>query len=89
MVLTNILTKQGNTPSRLEVTATCTVERQTGGLKITTMDLQVSGSVPGVDQETFARLATEANESCPVSNAFRGNVALTVNARLTEPAGQR
>ena len=89
MVLTNILTKQGNTPSRLEVTATCTVERQTGGLKITTMDLQVGGSVPGVDQETFARLATEANESCPVSNAFRGNVALTVNARLTEPAGQR
>jgi organic hydroperoxide reductase OsmC/OhrA len=50
------------------------------------MDLQVGGVVPGVDQETFSRMADDANGSCPVSNAFRGNVEFTVNARLSEAA---
>jgi osmotically inducible protein OsmC len=86
MVLTNMLTKAGTTPDRLEVTATCTVERQESGLKITTMRLEVGGRVPRVDQETFARTASEAEQACPVSNAIRGNVEVSVTARLTSPA---
>jgi osmotically inducible protein OsmC len=89
MVLTNMLSKQGNTPNRLEVTTTCTVVPRDGGLKITTMDLDVSGDVPGVDQDTFVRLANEANQACPVSNALRGNLEFTVNARLGQAAGSR
>ena len=83
MVLTNMLSKAGNTPDRLEVTATCTVERQEGGLKITTMRLDVGGQVPGVDGDTFARMANEAEQACPVSNALRGNVQMSVNASLS------
>lgn len=87
MVLTNILSKQGTTPNRLEVAATCTVEPQGQGLKITTMRLQVQGDVPGVDQDSFSRIATEASDSCPVSNAIRGNVDISVSAQLQEAAG--
>jgi osmotically inducible protein OsmC len=87
MVLTNMLSKAGNVPNRLEVTATCTVERQEGGLKITTMRLDVRGDVPGVDGDTFARMAQEAEQSCPVSNAIRGNVQVSVNAQVASPAG--
>lgn len=82
MVLTNMLSKAGTVPDQIRTAATCTVERQEGGLKITAMRLQVSGSVPGVDAETFARTAQEANESCPVSNALRGNLEITVEAQL-------
>jgi osmotically inducible protein OsmC len=87
MVLTNMLSQQGNAPQRLDVTATCTVERQGQGLKITTMRLEVQGQVSGVDQDTFSRMAQEAEQACPVSNALRGNVEISVNARVGTAAG--
>jgi len=82
MVLSNLLGKQGKTPERLEVTAVCTVERQEGGLKITTMKLDAKGRVPDLSQEEFTRVAEEGEKSCPVSNALRGNVELSVRAEL-------
>jgi lipoyl-dependent peroxiredoxin len=82
MVLTNMLTKAGTTPERLTVRATCTVERVEGGLKITTMRLDVTGRVAGADAATFSRTAQEAEGSCPVSNALRGNVQISVQATL-------
>jgi osmotically inducible protein OsmC len=82
MVLANMLTQAGTTPERLTVAATCTVERIEGGLKITTMRLDVRGRVDGVDAETFARTAQEAEAACPVSNALRGNLEISVEARL-------
>jgi lipoyl-dependent peroxiredoxin len=85
MVLTNMLSGQGNTPTRLEVTAICTVERQSGGLKITTMDLEVRGEV-GVNEQEFRQIARDADAACPVSNALRGNVEIRVSAELSVPA---
>lgn len=84
MVLSSNLTKRGTKPNRLEVTATCTVEKVPDGLQITTMRLDVAGEVPGVDGGTFQQLAQEAEEGCPVSNALRGNVQISVSARLKE-----
>lgn len=88
MVLSNMLTQQNNTPEQLVVTATCTVERQGGGLKITTMRLDVQGQVQGVDEESFSRLAQEAEQNCPVSNTLRGNVQISVSARLMQSSSQ-
>jgi osmotically inducible protein OsmC len=82
MVLTNMLSSAGTIPDEIQTTATCMVERQEAGLKITAMRLQVQGKVPGVDADTFARTAQEADGSCPVSNALRGNVAISVEAQL-------
>lgn len=87
MVLTNMLSQKGNTPNRLVVSATCTVEKQGEGLKITTIHLDVQGDVPGVDQDTLSRIAQEAEQACPVSNALRGNVRIDVTARVA-PAGR-
>ena len=82
MVLSHLLGQQGKTAERLEVTAVCTVEQQEGGLKITTMKLDAKGRVPGLDQEGFARVAQEGERSCPVTNALRGNVEISVQAEL-------
>ncbi len=84
MVLTNMLSQGGHVPDRLQVTATCTVEKQGEGLKITTMRLDVHGDVSGVDQQTFSRLANEAEQACPVSNALRGNVQISVSAQVAQ-----
>jgi osmotically inducible protein OsmC len=82
MVLTNMLSKAGSTPDEIRTKATCTVDRGESGLKITTMRLEVRGRVPGIDADTFSRTAQEAEEGCPVSNALRGNVSISVQATL-------
>ena len=79
MALSNILAKQGTPPTRVSTSATVTFVPGTG---ITTSALTVEGDVPGVDDATFQKAAEEARDGCPVSGALKGNVALSVDARL-------
>jgi osmotically inducible protein OsmC len=79
MALSNVLAKGGNPPERLEVAATVTFVPGTG---ITTSVLDVTGTVPGLDEAAFRTAADDAKDNCPVSKALRGNVELSVSARL-------
>jgi osmotically inducible protein OsmC len=79
MALSNVLAKGGNPPQRLEVAATVTFVPGTG---ITTSALDVSGTVPGLEEAAFRTAAEDAKDNCPVSKALRGNVDLSVSARL-------
>jgi osmotically inducible protein OsmC len=38
--------------------------------------------VPGITEESFVAVAEDAKENCPVSAALKGNVELSVTARL-------
>jgi lipoyl-dependent peroxiredoxin len=38
--------------------------------------------VPGIDQARFEELARQGEKGCPVSNALRNNVEITVKAEL-------
>lgn len=40
------------------------------------------GDVPSLDAGGFAEAVEAAKEGCPVSNALKGNVAITVQAEL-------
>jgi osmotically inducible protein OsmC len=82
MAFSNTLAKAGHEPTRLHIEAVCTLDRVEGGVKITTMDLQVSGVVPGLDQAGFQQLAEAGEKGCPVSNALRNNVQIRVQATL-------
>lgn len=82
MVLSNLLTQNETPPGTLDVSAVCTLDRVDGALKITEMLLSVSGTVAGVKAADFERLAQEAEQRCPVSNALRGNVNIQVQAQL-------
>ena len=84
MALSGGLTKGGNTPERLHVTAVCTADRVDGALTITNVDLEVTGRVPGLDAEGFEKAANDAKENCPVSRALKGSVQLSVKAHLEE-----
>jgi lipoyl-dependent peroxiredoxin len=81
MSLSNTLGKAGTPPERLEVKATCALDRVEGKLKITTMDLDVKGRVPGIDQAKFEAAAKEAGQGCPVSQALKNNVEIRVHAQ--------
>ncbi len=82
MAFSNTLNTNGTPPERLTVNAVCSLDRTESGLKITAMDLDVRGRVPGLDQAGFEQQAQKAEQGCPVSNALRNNVQITVNAQL-------
>jgi osmotically inducible protein OsmC len=82
MAFSNTLAKNDTPPTRLITTATCVFEVGSGGAKISSMTLAVRGQVVGLDQSQFEELAGEAEAGCPVSNALRNNVSISVNAHL-------
>jgi len=75
--------EQGGTPAtRVATTAACTVEKVGDGFKITKVDLTVRAKVSGIDQAKFQKAAESAKEGCPVSQALKGNVKMTLDAKL-------
>lgn len=82
MAFSHALAQAGTPAERLTVDATAAFEQVEGGFKVTTMDLNVRGKVPGVDQAGFENVARQAEQSCPISNALRNNVPIRLQARL-------
>ena len=80
MALSNTLADGGTPPERLEVDAVCILDDE--ALKITTVNLDVRGTVSGLDQDGFEEAARNAEQVCPVSNALRNNVDIELNASL-------
>ena len=68
--------------TRITTTASCTIDKVGDGFRITSMQLDVRGEVPGIDQAAFQKAAAAAKEGCPVSQALKGNVRMELEARL-------
>lgn len=79
MALANGLAKDDTPPEELQASATVTFVPGTG---ITRSALTVVGRVPGLDAAGFQAAAEAAKDGCPVSGALKGNVELSVEARL-------
>jgi len=82
MALSFGLGNAGTPPERLEVSATVTFEQVDGGWKVVSSALTVRGTVPGLDDAGFKQAADGAKDGCPLSQALKGNVALSVDASL-------
>jgi lipoyl-dependent peroxiredoxin len=81
MSLANLLTESGHPPADLQTTAKVRLEQLDTGFAITNIALAAVGDVPGVDTDTFARLAQQAKDTCPVSRALAGT-EITLEARI-------
>lgn len=79
MSLASNLAKAGTPPTTLDTEATATFVPGEG---FTKMLLKVKADVPGISQDDFAEIAETAKENCPVSQALKGNVAITLEASL-------
>jgi osmotically inducible protein OsmC len=84
MALSHGLAQGGTTAEELRVRAVCTFDKVGDGFRITMMELDVDGRVPGLDAEGFEQAAEAAKEGCPVSQALAGNVEMTVRPRLQQ-----
>ena len=79
MALSHGLAEAGTPPESLSTSATVTFVPGTG---ITKSHLEVEATVPGVDEAGFRAAAEQAKDGCPVSSALKGNVELSLDARL-------
>jgi len=79
MALSNGLSKAGHKPERLNTTAEVEFVPGTG---ITTSTITIRGHIHGISADEFQKLAEEAKDGCPVSQALKGNVQLKLKAEL-------
>jgi osmotically inducible protein OsmC len=79
MALAHGLGGDGHAPEQLTTTATVTFVPGEG---VKSSNLEVAGKVPGVDQAAFEAAAKAAGEECPISQALKGNVEISVDAKL-------
>lgn len=82
MALSFGLANGGTPPAELNVSATVTFDRGDAGWRVVSSALSVRGRVPGLDAAGFQQAAEGARDNCPVSQAIKGNVALSVEATL-------
>jgi osmotically inducible protein OsmC len=82
MAFSNILSKAGTPPTRVEVEVSIGGDKLEAGWTVTHAEIVVRGTVPGATQESFADAADQAKDGCPISRALKGNVAMTVTATL-------
>jgi osmotically inducible protein OsmC len=78
MALALVLGENHTPPERLTVTAACTLDEVDGAPRITTVALTVHARVPGLDNAGLERNLAKAADLCPVSNALRDNVEISV-----------
>jgi osmotically inducible protein OsmC len=82
MALAAGLARAETPPTRLESEATTTFDKVGEGFGITKIALRIRGQVAGIDEQTFRQAAEGAKENCPVSQAFKGNVEINLDATL-------
>jgi lipoyl-dependent peroxiredoxin len=80
MALSLVLDENKTPPDRVTVNAACTLDEVQGAPRITTLELTVGAQVPGIEDSQLERIVERAADLCPVSNALRGNVEITVRS---------
>jgi lipoyl-dependent peroxiredoxin len=81
MALAFQLQGAGYTPTELTTEAAISLDPDGQGFKITKSHLTLTADVPGLDQETFDRLAGVAEKNCPVSRVLNAEITLTSTLR--------
>jgi osmotically inducible protein OsmC len=76
MALAFQLQAAGYTPTELTTEAAVSLDSVEGGFKITKSALTLKADVPGLDQETFKKLAEAAEKGCPVSQLMKAEITL-------------
>lgn len=80
MAFSGKLTAAGFTPAQISTKASLTFEQVEGAWTITTILLDMTAKVPGIDQAKFEALANDAKATCPVSRLL--NAKILLNAKL-------
>lgn len=81
MALSLALSEMGHPPTRIDTSARVAIEKEGDGFAISRIELDTEAVVPGIDAETFRRVAEKARAGCPVSKALAA-VEIRLEAHL-------
>lgn len=74
---------EGVSVDRTSVRATVTADKGEAGIKIQSSKLEVTAyGLKGADAAKFDEIAKTAEGKCPVSNAYRGTMQITVETKV-------
>jgi osmotically inducible protein OsmC len=76
MALTLILGEAGLKAERLDTKAVVLLEQTDQGFAIPKIDLTLTATIAGIDDEKFQALAGLAKANCPVSKLFNAEISL-------------
>jgi lipoyl-dependent peroxiredoxin len=82
MALSLLLTEAEHPPESIRAEAKVHLRILDGLPTIARIDLEVEGSVPGVDEDAFRGFAEKAKAGCVVSRALAGVPEIELSARL-------
>ena len=82
MALSLIIGEDGHTPESLRAQAKVQLRNLDGVPTIARIDLEVEGSVPGIDEDAFRAYAEQAKAGCVVSRALAGVPEIELKATL-------
>jgi lipoyl-dependent peroxiredoxin len=82
MALSLILGEADHPPESINAEAHVHLRQVDGLPTIAKIDLDVTGSVPGLDEQAFSSYAEKAKDGCVVSRALAGVPEITLTARL-------
>ncbi len=82
MAFSNGLSGAGFVPTSVDTTARVRLEKTDAGFTITSIALETTGDVPGIDESTFQKLAPDAKANCPVSRLLAPGAEITLTAKL-------
>jgi len=75
--------RKGGAIAKTQITCKVTAEKGDAGIRITTSALSlVAEGLTGIDAATFTEVAKEAESKCPVSNAYRGSMTVTLETTV-------
>ena len=80
MALAFQLQAAGYTPTELSTEAAVSLDPDGQGFRISSSALTLRATVPKLDQPTFAALAKDAEQNCPVSKVLKAEI--TLDAKL-------
>jgi lipoyl-dependent peroxiredoxin len=85
MAFSKALADAGFTPTSVETTAKVHLDKVGEGFGVTRIDLETVGNVPGIDNDTFQKLAEGAKENCPISKLLSPGVdgQISLDAKLS------
>lgn len=86
MAFAGELGKAGYNPTRIHTIEKVHIEKVGDGFQITKAELHTEAEVPGIDDDTFQKLANMAKKGCPVSKALACVPEITLEAKLLAAA---
>jgi osmotically inducible protein OsmC len=76
------LGRNGTPAQHMDVRSDVTFDKGDAGWKVTRSHITVRVKAEGLDEAKLTELAEDAKDNCPISQAIKGNVELSVDAAL-------